>query len=82
MDLGKNQTIFQMISDLDKNKSDIIDIKEFLEMMTARMSDKDTLEDIPKIFRLSYDDTSGSITLSNLRRVAKVLRESITDKGL
>ena len=39
---AKNQTIFQMISDLDRNKSGDIDFDEFLDMMTARMSDKDT----------------------------------------
>ena len=52
-----------MISDLDKNKSGAIDFEEFLDMMTARMSDKDTREDISKVFRLFDDDTSGSITL-------------------
>ena len=62
-----------MISDLDKNKSGSIDFEEFLDMMTARMSDKDTREDISKVFRLFDDDTSGSITLRNLRRVAKEL---------
>ncbi len=46
---SKNQTIFQMISDLDKNSSGSIDFEEFLNMMTARMSDKDTREDINKV---------------------------------
>ena len=45
-----------MISDLDKNKSGSIDFEEFLDMMTARMSDKDTREDISKVFRLFDDD--------------------------
>ena len=79
---AKNQTIFQMISDLDKNKSGAIDFEEFLDMMTARMSDKDTREDIAKVFRLFDDDTSGSITLRNLRRVAKELGETMTDEEL
>ena len=79
---AKNQTIFQMISDLDKNKSGSIDFEEFLDMMTARMSDKDTREDIQKVFRLFDDDTSGSITLRNLRRVAKELGETMTDEEL
>jgi centrin-1 len=39
-----------MISDLDANKSGAIDFEEFLDMMTARMSDKDTREDINKVF--------------------------------
>ena len=68
---AKNQTIFQMISDLDKNKSGTIDFEEFLDMMTARMSDKDTREDIAKVFRLFDDDNTGTITLRNLRRVAR-----------
>ena len=71
-----------MISDLDKNKSGSIDFEEFLDMMTARMSDKDTREDIGKVFRLFDDDTSGSITLRNLRRVAKELGETMTDEEL
>ena len=64
-----------MITDLDKNKSGNIDFEEFLDMMTARMSDKDTREDINKVFRLFDDDTSGSITIRNLRRVARELGE-------
>ena len=79
---AKNQTIFQMISDLDKNKSGTIDFEEFLDMMTARMSDKDTREDIAKVFRLFDDDKTGTITLRNLRRVARELGETMTDEEL
>ena len=69
-----------MISDLDKNKSGTIDFEEFLDMMTARMSDKDTREDITKVFRLFDDDNTGTITLRNLRRVARELGETMTDE--
>ena len=79
---AKNQTIFQMISDLDKNKSGSIDFEEFLDMMTARMSDKDTREDVSKVFRLFDDDSTGTITLRNLRRVARELGETMTDEEL
>ena len=79
---AKNQTIYQMITDLDKNKSGNIDFEEFLDMMTARMSDKDTREDVNKVFRLFDDDTSGSITIRNLRRVARELGETMTDEEL
>ncbi len=34
---AKNQTIYQMISDIDKDKSGSIDFEEFLDMMTAKM---------------------------------------------
>jgi Ca2+-binding EF-hand superfamily protein len=39
---SKNQTIYQMISDLDADGSGQIDFEEFLELMTARVSDKDS----------------------------------------
>ena len=38
-----------MISDIDKDGSGSIDFEEFLDMMTAKMSDKDTREDINKV---------------------------------
>ena len=86
---AKNQTIFQMISDLDKNNSGAIDfeqlflyLREFLDMMTARMSDKDTREDINKVFRLFDEDNTGFITIKNLRRVAKELGENISEEEL
>jgi Ca2+-binding EF-hand superfamily protein len=35
---AKNQTIYQMIGDIDKDGSGSIDFDEFLDMMTAKMS--------------------------------------------
>ncbi len=71
-----------MITDLDKKKSGNIDFEEFFDMMTAHMSDKDTREDITKVFRLFYNDEMGNIKLRNLKRVAKELGETMTDEKL
>merc|ERR1711964_955636 len=76
---AKNQTIYQMISDLDRDGSGNIEFEEFLDMMTARMSDKDTRQDIEKVFRLFDDDKTGKITFNNLKRVAKELGENMSD---
>jgi Ca2+-binding EF-hand superfamily protein len=35
-----------MIADLDENKDGSIDFEEFLEMMTSKLGDKDSKEDI------------------------------------
>ena len=37
---AKNQTIYQMIADIDKDGSGTIDFDEFLDMMTAKMVSK------------------------------------------
>ena len=38
-----------MIADIDKDDSGTIDFNEFLEMMTAKMSEKDSREEIRKV---------------------------------
>jgi Ca2+-binding EF-hand superfamily protein len=50
--------------------------------MTARKSDKDTREDISKVFRIFDDDSSWITTLRNLGRVAKELGETMNDEEL
>ena len=48
---AKNQTLANMMADLDKDKSGQIDFNEFIDMMTAKMSDRDTREDLEKVCR-------------------------------
>ena len=48
----KNQTLQNMLADIDKNGDANIDFDEFINMMTAKMSDKDTREDLEKVFEL------------------------------
>jgi Ca2+-binding EF-hand superfamily protein len=79
---AKNQTIYQMISDIDKDKNGNIDFEEFLDMMTAKMSDSDSRADIQKVFGLFDDDQTGKISLRNLKRVAKELGETMSDAEL
>ena len=79
---AKNATIYQMISDIDKDGSGSIDFDEFLDMMTAKISDRDSKEDINKVFSLFDADNKGSITLRDLKRVAKELGETMTEAEL
>lgn len=71
-----------MISDIDKDGSGTIDFNEFLQMMTAKMSEKDSKEEILKAFKLFDDDNTGKISFKNLKRVAKELGENLTDEEL
>ena len=74
----KKEEIKKMISDIDKDGSGTIDFSEFLEMMTAKMSERDSREEILKAFRLFDDDETGKISFRNLKRVAKELGENMT----
>jgi len=78
----KKEEIKKMIADIDKDGSGTIDFDEFLQMMTAKMSEKDSREEILKAFRLFDDDETGKISFKNLKRVAKELGENMTDEEL
>jgi centrin-1 len=78
----KKEEIRKMISDVDTDGSGTIDFNEFMDMMTAKMSEKDSREEILKAFRLFDDDETGKISFKNLKRVAKELGENMTDEEL
>merc|ERR1711967_134935 len=78
----KKEELKKMIADIDNDGNGDIDFAEFLEMMTGKMGEKDTREDIEKVFKLFDDDNTGKISLRNLRRVAQELGENIDEEEL
>jgi len=75
----KNKMVYQMIENMKQKE---INFDQFLDMMTARISDGDNREDILKVFRLFDDDDSGSITLNDLVRVSRELGETMNQAEL
>ena len=55
----KKEEIKKMIADIDKDGSGTIDFEEFLQMMTAKMGERDSKEEIMKAFKLFDDDNTG-----------------------
>merc|ERR1712157_451230 len=69
-------------SEVDNEGNGTIEFAEFLEMMTGKMGEKDTREDIEKVFKLFDDDNTNKISFRNLARVAEELGENIDDEEL
>ena len=67
----KNDELKKMVADVDTDGSGQIEFAEFLAMMTGKMGEKDSREDIEKVFKLFDDDSTGAISVKNLRRVAR-----------
>lgn len=77
---NKNPTIYQMIADLEKEGQDI-DFEQFLDAITSKLGDKETRNGINKIFDL-FAENQESVTLNNLKRVAKELGETMSAEEL
>ena len=78
----KSEELKKMVTDIDNDGNGTIEFAEFLQMMTGKMGEKDTREDIEKVFKLFDDDNTGKISLRNLRRVAQELGENIDEEEL
>merc|ERR1711966_494370 len=78
----KTAEIKKMLADIDKDGNGTIESSEFMELMTAKMNDKDAKEDMIKAFGLFDDDGTGKISMKNLKRVAAELGESLSDDEL
>merc|ERR1712046_423474 len=74
--------IEKMISEVDDDGGGSIGFDEFLAMMTHKILNKDPKDDMLKAFRLFDDDQTGTISLKNLKRVARETNQTLTDDEL
>jgi centrin-3 len=54
----------------------------FEEIMRDKFADRDPDEEISKAFRLFDEESSGTISVRNLRRICKELGEALSDDEL
>ncbi|ELR53522.1 Centrin-1, partial [Bos mutus] len=79
----KKEEIKKMIAETDKEGIGTISFEKFFAIMSVKMvCEKDEKEEILKAFKLFDDDDTGSISLNNIKRVAKELGENLTDDEL
>ena len=75
----KKAEIRKMVADVDKDENGSIEFDEFVDMMTSRMANRDSKEEVMKVFRLFTDEGSDYITFRNLKRVVTELNEGLSD---
>lgn len=68
-----------MISDLDADGNGSIDFGEWFNLMTKRVNNRDSRDNINKIFMLFDDRKDGYLTIGNLRRIAESLGEHVSE---
>lgn len=73
------EQINQMIADVDKDGSGAIDFDEFVYMMTAKIGERDSKQELTKAFQIIDQDKNGKISVSDIKNIAKELGEHFTD---
>merc|ERR1712149_79944 len=62
----KNEELKKMVTDVDNDGNGTIEFAEFLHMMTAKMGEKDTREDIEKVFKLFDGENTDDEELQDM----------------
>ncbi|CAN4079658.1 unnamed protein product [Withania somnifera] len=76
------EQVEQMIADVDKDGSGAIDFDEFVHMMTAKIGERDTKEELAKAFNLLDHDKNGKISAADIQQIAKELGEKFTAREI
>lgn len=78
----KKADILKVFKDYDRESTGKISLKDYNEVVTDMMLERDPREEILKAFRLFDEDDSGKISLRNLRQVAREIGDNMTDEEL
>ncbi|XP_050531200.1 uncharacterized protein LOC126899949 [Daktulosphaira vitifoliae] len=78
----KKEEIKRMLCSINKQHTGHISFDDFVTLMSQKMADKDSREEIMKAFKLFDDNCTGKISFDNLKRIAQELGENIADEEL
>ncbi|CAL9190115.1 unnamed protein product [Musa hybrid cultivar] len=72
------EDINRLMTEIDKDRNGAIDFEEFLHMMTAKIGERDSKEELTRAFRILDQDNNGRISDVDIQRVANDLGEKFT----
>nr|XP_043610451.1 probable calcium-binding protein CML20 isoform X2 [Erigeron canadensis] len=73
------EQINDMIADVDKDGSGAIDFDEFVYMMTDKIGERSSKQELSKAFNILDHDKNGKISVSDIKNIAKELGVRFTD---
>jgi centrin-1 len=76
----KKEELRKMITDVDADGSGSVEFPEFLTMMTAKMNDNDSREEVGKVYKMFTE--SGKLEFKDFKKVAKELGENMGEDDL
>lgn len=77
-----NKLIYQILAELDKDGSGVIDFEEFMKMAIVRTEFKPSKKELMKIFKIFDVSKKGRISQADLKKIADELGQEMTDEEL
>lgn len=81
--LGRDMTreeLLSLIAEVDEDGSGEIEFPEFIRLISAKMKNVDSVEEMREAFLVFDQDKSGSVSASELKHVMNNLGEQVTDQ--
>uniref|UniRef100_A0A8C6Z3G7 EF-hand domain-containing protein n=1 Tax=Nothoprocta perdicaria TaxID=30464 RepID=A0A8C6Z3G7_NOTPE len=78
----RREEMKKIISEVDEDGSGMINFESFLKVMTQKMAEQCSKEEILRAFKLFDSDGTGKISFEKLKLVAVEIGEDITDEEL
>merc|ERR1711915_900967 len=70
------------VKSLDRDGSGALEFNEFYELLTARFSENTSKEELQRVFKLFDTDGTGNISLANMRAIADIVGDQVSDDEL
>lgn len=77
-----SKMIYQLLAELDKDNSGVLDFDEFLKLATRRSEFKPNKQELMKVFRIFDITGKGKISKGDLKKIAEELGEEMSDEEL
>ena len=79
---GKENTVYQQLLNMAADGEGEIEFEKFITLLTPKVTEEDSREDMMQLFSMFDDDKCGFITVRNLRRAIKELGIDVDEEEL
>merc|ERR1711865_1101426 len=78
----KAEELKKMVEDIDSDGNGTVEFKEFMGMMTGKMGEKDSREDVVKVFAMFDDDSTNKISFRIMKKKGNFLEDLSSDDDM
>jgi Ca2+-binding EF-hand superfamily protein len=80
---AKNPEVFTILSEMMEDDQDsTISFKSFLELMTARVGEHSSRDELSRVYRLFDSQNQDTITLDTLKKISQEVGDNLSDEEL